>query len=205
MPLRGKTKNELVLEFRHAEILDAAQKVFARKGFSEASVGEIAREAGVAKGTVYLYYPSKRDLYREALKSGLVSMCEDLEKKVRAAGSTESKLRVFMAAKLNYYRENHDFFKIYCSEFGSSVLQQAWLQKDFEEYHFRQLHLLTDALQEGIQNGILRNLPAEETAFAILNLTRGIITQRLLGWAKTRLEDDLEFMFELTWKGIAGK
>jgi AcrR family transcriptional regulator len=205
MPFRGKTKHDVVLEFRHAEILSAAQKIFALKGFDEASVEEIAQAAGVAKGTVYLYYPSKRDLYREALKCGLVSMCEDLESQVRAATSTEAKIRIFMAAKLHYFEQNRDFFKIYYSEFGKAVLQQPWLQEGFEQFHFRQLRLLAEALQEGVQNRTLRNLPVDETAFAILNLTRGIITQRLLGWTKTRLEDDIEFMFDLTWKGLAGK
>jgi AcrR family transcriptional regulator len=205
MPLKGKTKHDVVLEFRHAEILDAARKLFARKGFNEASVDEIAQAAGVAKGTVYLYYPSKRELYWEALRCGLVSMCEDLEKQVQAAGSTESKIRAFMTAKLHYFEENRDFFKIYYSEFGNAVLQQAWLQKDFEQFHFRQLRVLTSALEEGTPDRNLRHLPVEETAFAILNLTRGMITRRLLGWAKTRPEDDIEFMFDLTWKGLAGK
>ncbi len=205
MPLRGKTKHDVVLEFRHAEILDAARKLFALKGFNEASVEEIAQAAGVAKGTVYLYYPSKRDLYREALKGGLVSMCEDLEKKVRAADSTQSKIRVFIAAKLHYFDENREFFKIYYSEMGNAVLQQAWVQKDFEQFHFRQMRLLAEALLEGMRNRTLRALPVDETAFAILNLTRGVITQRLLGWTRTRLEDDIEFMFDLTWKGLAGK
>ena len=205
MPLRGKTKHDVVLEFRHAEILNAARKLFAHKGFNEASVEEIARAAGVAKGTVYLYYPSKRDLYWQALKGGLVAMCEDLEKQVRAAGSTESKIRVFMAAKLRYFDENRDFFKIYYSEFGNALLQQAWVQEDFEQYHFRQMRLLAEALREGMRNRTLRNLPVDETAFAILNLTRGVITQRLLEWTRNRLEDDIEFMFDLTWKGLAGK
>ncbi len=205
MPLKGKTKHDVVLEFRHAEILDAARKLFALKGFNEASVEEIAHAAGVAKGTVYLYYPSKRDLYWEALKGGLVSMCEDLEQQVRNAGSTEAKIRIFMAAKLRYFDENRDFFKIYYSEFGNALLQQAWLHKDFEQYHFRQMRLLAEALKEGIRNRTLRSLPVDDTAFAILHLTRGVITQRLLGWTKTRLEDDINFMFDLTWKGLAGK
>jgi hypothetical protein len=43
----------------------------------------------------------------------------------------------------------------------------------------------------------------EKTAFAISDLTRGIATQRLLGMSKTRLEDDVEFIVNVIWKGIA--
>ena len=68
MPVLGKSKKEVVTEFRTAELLEAARRVFAEKGFHEATVDDVAEEAGVAKGTVYLYYRSKRDLYWAALK-----------------------------------------------------------------------------------------------------------------------------------------
>ena len=55
-----KTKQQVVMEFRRQEILDAARTVFARKGFADGIVDDIAAEAGVAKGTIYLYFPSKK-------------------------------------------------------------------------------------------------------------------------------------------------
>ena len=60
MTISLKTKKDVVTEFRCAGILEAARKVFATKGFHEAKVDDIADAAGVAKGTVYLYYDSKR-------------------------------------------------------------------------------------------------------------------------------------------------
>jgi AcrR family transcriptional regulator len=205
MPVKGKTKKDVLVEFRHAEILDAARKVFANKGFAEASVDEIAHTAGVAKGTLYLYYSSKRDIYWEALKCGLVALCERLEEQINAAGSTEAKIRAFMATKLNYFEDNRDFFKIYYSEFGHALAQPAFFHCDIEEFHFRQLRLVIKALQDGMKRRAIRSLPAEATAFAIVNLTRGVITQRLLGWASTTIEEDIAFMFDFTWKGIAGR
>ncbi len=190
-------------EFRHAEILEAARRVFGEKGFEDASVDEIAHAAGVAKGTLYLYYPSKRDIYWEALKRGLEALCEQLEAEVNAAGNAEAKIRAFVKTKLDYFENHRDFFKIYFSEFSHSVAQPAGFHGDFEEYQFRQLRLIQHALAEGIRNRTVRRLPLEATAFAILNLTRGMIMQRLLGWITTRIEEDAAFMFDLVWKGIA--
>jgi AcrR family transcriptional regulator len=205
MPINGKTKKDVLVEFRHAEILDAARKVFAAKGFDDASVDEIAHTAGVAKGTLYLYYPSKRDIYWEALKCGLIALDEELVKQVNAAESTEAKIRAFIATKMNYFEDNRDFFKIYYAEFGHAVAQPAFYHKDLKEFHFRQMRLLTVALQDGMKRKAIRSLPVEETAFAIVNFTRGVITRRLLGWVKTKKEEDTEFMFDFTWKGIAGR
>jgi AcrR family transcriptional regulator len=63
MPTQGEaTKRQLLKEQRGTQILDAAAKVFASKGYQRATTKEIASEAGVAEGTIYNYFDSKRDL-----------------------------------------------------------------------------------------------------------------------------------------------
>ncbi len=205
MPLKGKTRHDVLVEFRHAEILEAARRVFAEKGYSETSVDEIAHAAGVAKGTVYLYYPSKKDIYWEALKGGLESMCEALEKRVGQAIESREKLRAFMETKLRYFEEHGEFFRIYHAEFSNVVLPRQWYEKDLRSFHTRQMRLLGSAIREGMRKGEIRRMPVEETAFAVFDLTRGVITRRLLGLAKTKADEDLSLMFDLTWKGLAGK
>ena len=202
MPLKGKTRHDVLMEFRHEEILEAARKVFARRGYSEASVEDIAREAGIAKGTLYLYYDSKQEIYWEALKRGLGALCDAIEKRVSAERSCESKVRAFIAAKLTWFEENQDLFKIYHAEFAHAMSQPACLRKDFNEFHSRQMKLLTRALRQGILQKVIRKLPAEAAAEAILDVARGIITQRLLGWSRTKLQADIDFLFDLTWKGL---
>ena len=79
-----RTKKDVVTEFRTVGILEAARKVFAMKGFNEATVDDIADAAGVAKGTVYLYYRSKRELYLAALKFGIQQMYAALDDQLKA-------------------------------------------------------------------------------------------------------------------------
>ena len=203
MSLRGKTKREVLLEFRHQEILEAARKVFADKGYSSASVEDIAHAAGIAKGTLYLYYPSKHDIYREALKRGLEALCGDLENKVGAERTCENRIRAFISAKLTWFEQNRDLFKIYYAEYANTVRQPPYLHRDFKGFHERQMKLLTGALHQGVLEGVIRKLPAEAAALAILDIARGIITQRLLGWSRTNVQDDIDFLFDLTWKGLA--
>ncbi len=57
------TRKKQITERRQAQILKAAGEIFTQKGYAAATVPEIARLAGLAPGTVYLYYPSKRDLF----------------------------------------------------------------------------------------------------------------------------------------------
>src|SRR5713226_7792615 len=101
-----KTKKDVVAEFRTSGILEAARKVFAKRGFHEATVDDIANAAGVAKGTVYLYYRSKRDVYFAALKFGIEQMYSMLVEKLRDVSTPQDKLRVLIGVKLAYFDEN---------------------------------------------------------------------------------------------------
>src|SRR5947207_113968 len=111
MPVLGKSKKEVVTEFRTAELLEAARRVFAEKGFHEATVDDVAEEAGVAKGTVYLYYRSKRDLYWAALKHGISSMHAETRRRMQQENTIEGKLHAFIATKIKYFEVNRDFFQ----------------------------------------------------------------------------------------------
>ena len=63
--------------------------------------------------------------------------------------------------------------------------------------------MLEQALQQAVRRRAIRHLRAEATAFAVLDLTRGVIAQRLRGWSSAELDDDIAFTFDLVWKGIA--
>jgi AcrR family transcriptional regulator len=58
---------------RQEQILKAALEVFSRKGYAAATVPEIARAAGVAAGTIYIYYPSKRELFVAVIKNFIIT------------------------------------------------------------------------------------------------------------------------------------
>jgi AcrR family transcriptional regulator len=68
-----ETRKKQITAQRQEQILRAAMEVFSRKGFAAATVPEIAGEAGVAAGTIYLYYPSKRDLFVAVIQRLLIN------------------------------------------------------------------------------------------------------------------------------------
>ncbi len=203
MPVLGRSKKEVLTEFRMAELLEAARKVFAEKGFHEATVDEIADAAGVAKGTVYLYYRSKRAVYWAALERGVAALNDEVQARLAMEDTIENKIRAFIAIKICYFEKNRDFLKIYISEFGSALAHPAQIRKRFENLYLRQARVLEVVLREGVKHKVIRNIRADTAALAISDLTRGIITQRLLGWSKGDVKSDINFIFDLVWRGIA--
>jgi len=201
-----KTKKDVVAEFRTSGILEAARKVFADRGFHEATVEDIAEAAGVAKGTVYLYYQSKRDLYFAALKFGISQMYSSLLREVKKAATPEEKLKSLIGAKLAYFDENRDFFKIYYSELGNiPSTHPGGIDNEFKALYQEQARLIETILKEGARKKVVRGLRTEQTAFAISDIIRGVVTHRILGWSKSKLSQDVDFIFDMIWKGIAAQ
>ncbi len=202
MPILGKTKREVVTEFRMAELVAAARKVFSERGFHNATMEEIAQLAGVAKGTIYLYYPSKQAAYWAAMEQGILGMLEATRRTMEAAASAQAKIRTFIECKISYCEQNRDFFKIYYSEFGHSLSQPLRLRKQFRELYAQQAQIVKEVIEEGIRRQEIRPVPAEAAAFAICDLTRSAVIHRVLGWEKGELRDAVNFIFDLVWKGL---
>src|SRR5580704_16492842 len=90
------TKKEVVSEFRRAGILKAARKVFARHGFDGATMDDVAEASSIAKGTLYLYFKSKRQIYLGVLKEDLQLLREETARAIAAAETGPAKIRAFI-------------------------------------------------------------------------------------------------------------
>lgn len=201
MALAGKSKQEVVSEFRCGEILAAARKVFAVSGFNEATMDGIAAAAGIAKGTVYLYFSSKKDVYLAALKQGLTELMDRTRTNMHSATGIQARLRAFVRTRIEYAEANRDFIKIYHSEFGN-LTNAAAHDSEFQQLYLKQAKELETVLQGAIESGEIRRVRSDFAAFIIYDMVRGVMTQRLLEWSAAPLEEDIELLNDLIWKGI---
>jgi AcrR family transcriptional regulator len=196
------TKRDVLADFRRAELIDAANAVFARKGFAGASVDEIAKVAGVAKGTVYLYYPSKHDIYWAALESGIVALDRAVRAAVDAApASLREQLRAVALTKLAYFEERRDFFRIFFSELGSQACEVSTHPR-LRPLYLEQVHFVERLLEAALARREIRRCEPARVAFAIADLARGVVRRRLLDTATTSIEDEAAFIVDLIWNGI---
>ncbi len=197
-----RTKKDVVTEFRTAEILQAANRVFAEQGYEEATIAEIAGVAGVAKGTVYLYYRSKEEVYWAAVRQAFADLHGQTQACLAASGPIDQKVRTFLSVKLRYFEQHRDFFRIYYSEVGRSLQRHGQFQRQMDEVYLEQIRSLEAVLQQAVRQRAIRPVRADAAAFAIFDIARGVITQRLRGWSRATLDEDIAFAFDLAWKGI---
>jgi AcrR family transcriptional regulator len=188
-----KTKQQVVSEFRREEILNAARSVFARKGFADGIVDEIATEARLAKGTIYLYFKSKREIYKAVLQHDMEVLKADTLKRIDAANGLREKIRAFILARLENAEANREFFSIMDKESASVSFTRTQYREWLKEPVLR----LALAIEDAHRRGDIRPLPSEKVAWVIADMTRGSIQRRILGQSDAKLSQDAEFLLDL--------
>jgi AcrR family transcriptional regulator len=196
-----KTKQEIVSEFRCNEILDAARRIFAKKGFADATMDEIAATCGLAKGTLYLYFKSKRDVYLRTLQHGTAELLERVTANMHGVTGVRAKLRANIATRLEYAEDNRDFIKIYLTEFVN-VTHPAWINKDLRDVHLKLTQGVEQVLRDAVDHGEIQRLDVETIAFTIQDMIRSLTTRRVLGSSKKDREEDIDILCNFIWKGI---
>jgi AcrR family transcriptional regulator len=199
-PLR-QTKAAVVSEFRRSQILDAARQSFVRHGFDCTTVHGIARLAGVAKGTVYLYYRSKDDILQELVGQDLTEFEHDTVPVICGPGTVEERLRRFFAAALAFFDRKRDFFEN-CQAQMSPDVRRKTRQKLGLVFAAQTAAWRTALAGSGRGRGT-RSQGLEEAAHSIVSLAHGLAIQRLRGWSEESLASAVSAATRLVWEGLA--
>lgn len=149
---------------RPGEILDSALAVFAEKGYAAARMEDIAARAGVTKGTIYLYFPSKEEVFKSLAREHVSqSLLLATEKAEMFEGSAFEFLRHFYAGFMALVL-NSDVAvlpKIIIGEAGNfPELARFWREEVIE----KAIGMMTGVITRAIARGEIRDLPAEHVA-----------------------------------------
>jgi AcrR family transcriptional regulator len=149
---------------RPAEILDAALTVFAEKGFAAARMEDIAARAGVTKGTIYLYFPSKEEVFKSLARQHVGDTLAAATERARTyQGSFREFLTMMMLVMAEKLERGHMAVlpKIIIAESGNfPELARFWRTEVID----KALGMLNGMITQGIARGELRDLPPEYVA-----------------------------------------
>jgi AcrR family transcriptional regulator len=200
-----KTRKALLSEWRQDEVLQAACRIFARLGYSGTNVEDIAREAGIAKGTIYLYFKSKEEVFAAVLARDIERLTNGTIEEMAATETFADRLSVFLNLRLTYIRHNQDFLRVYFAEFGSRGSRSALISEVIDKLYWRGIEFMRQCLEQAIARKEIRDIPIEPAAFAIFDLAKGFAERHLRGWAHLTLEEDLAFTHSLILNGLQNK
>lgn len=157
-------------------------RVFASKGFFGAKVADIAQEAGVADGTIYLYFKSKDDLLISLFEHQMERVNEELQSAMAGGKDPVDKLRRFVRAYIGLVEKNRHATEVITIE----LRQSAKFMKDYSNPRFAEfLKLLASTIDEGQRQGRLRaDVPPAVVARAVF----GMLDELSLMWVTARGE-----------------
>lgn len=201
---RAQLSKEAVLTaYRRSVLLEAATRVFGARGFECATMDLIAGDANVAKGTVYLYYPSKQCIYDAALAGGLAELDDRTGARIEAAATFRDVISVFIMTRAEYFLERRDFFRMYVAAIARQVTDAKARPSDFASLVKRQTRRLEAAVARAIARHEIRRVDPAATALAIFDLTRGLVARRVVFHAGGHFAADAAFLADLIWRGLA--
>ncbi|HEX8617609.1 MAG TPA: TetR/AcrR family transcriptional regulator [Thermoanaerobaculia bacterium] len=200
----SKTKDEVVQEYRIASIQDATMRVIARKGMAAATMQEIADEAGVAKGTIYLYFRDRDELVEKTFQSAITRLMTTIDAAIEQDMPLESKIRAIMRAHLQFFSENREFFRLYLSMRmpEGPVARQRRQQQECQPQYRSRVQRLADALTIAMDRGEIRRVDAYKLALFIIEGSTAIILDRLSDEASTYDEADVDLITGLILDGV---
>jgi AcrR family transcriptional regulator len=193
-------------EERRSEILAAARKVFARRGYEAATLDEIAHGAAYAKGTLYNYFSSKQDLFQQTLSTLLDDISLLATSVARDRGSARERFHRFACGMMDYYRGNEDFLRIVTLEMNRMQLEEKQRARALLTRLRAIGRTLGRTLEQDIRSGQVVTDNPLELAQVFVALIHNRIMRRSFERGGLRAMDtrrDADFLTRLFFDGIA--
>ncbi|MGQ9859944.1 MAG: TetR/AcrR family transcriptional regulator [Thermodesulfobacteriota bacterium] len=186
---------------RKEQILKAAERVFARKGFQESTVSDVAREAGLSEATIYEYFPSKEELLFSIPGETTRKGKEILEFHLQYVRGAANKIRSIIYHYLSFYQNNPDYAAI-----AMLVLKQNRKFIETEAYQMVRegSRVILRVVEEGIASGEFSpHINPFLVRSVILGTIENILIRKLLHGKPEDLVAFVDPLTDLVIRGIA--
>ena len=167
-------RREALSELRRAEILSAAIKVFGQKGFQATRAEDIAVAAGIAKGTLYLYFDSKESIYTAALARALEALQVEIEHRSSQANSFAERLAAVIHIRLEFWLEHKAIYRLLLT-----VGREARHRRQTNEVLRNAQASFMTIFAAGVGSGEIAAMDFSPLAWATLDMLRGANERRM--------------------------
>jgi TetR/AcrR family fatty acid metabolism transcriptional regulator len=183
------------------QIIDAAIRVFARTGYYNSRVSDIAREAGIASGTIYLYFKTKDEILVTLFREKMAEWVACARREIAAEPGAEAKVRRLVAMHFEVLERDPDLAEVVQVELrqGHKFFRGASAHEVSAYFD-----LIGSVLQEGVAEGrFRRDLPVKVATKVLFGAMDQVATSWVLGKRGYRLGDAAEAVAAIFIKGVS--
>lgn len=185
---------------RRGQILEVAARLFAERGYATCDMSAIAAELQIAKGTVYLYFKSKEELFLSAIESGIARMQAEIQSVSRNAKGLAYISQV-VEAYLGFFDRNPQVVELFVQEhavFNRPTRPRYFEFRDANRSKWRDVYLAL------IESGLIRNdIPIDAMLDTVGALLYGAIFTNYLAGRKSSREEQTQVILAILFHGIA--
>lgn len=201
-------RKEREKERRRLDIIDAAENVFFTKGYEKATMDDIAKEAELGKGTLYLYFNSKEEIFNEIISRGMTILHNLFTDAANAEGDGLCKTRKIGEAYILFFNKYPNYYNAVLFDYGKEINPDNVPEK-LMDLKTKIMGLFISIIQEGIDDGSIReNIDPMKTAVLLWAQAAGVL--QLMKYKGSILNkaldlDEAEFtnyFFEFTFNAL---
>lgn len=198
-----KSKESVLEEFRVQTIQEAAMRVVAKKGLSDLTMAEVAKEAGIAKGTIYLYFKDRQDLLNSTADHAFSKLGERVQAAFASEGTFRTRLELLVRTQLEFFDENHEFFRVHLamSDCNSGAGRRAQPHPRYLAY----LDRLGRFFDEAAGESSVRPVDTSRLALFLAEGMRGVIFRRIVEKDPPPREEDVALITGTILDGVSSE
>ncbi len=195
----GRPRDEGLWVRRQDEILDAAVKVFAERGYPNTDLQVVADVLGISKGTVYRYFPSKEELFLAAVDRGMRQLTEQAAAGLRADADPLEQLAASLRGYLAFFEANPEYVELIIQEraaFRDRKVPTYFVHRD------KNIGPWHDLLRSLIASGRVRGVPIERLTDVMCDVGYGTIFTNYFTGRRRSLEEQAQDILDIVFNGI---
>lgn len=200
-------------------ILQAAETIFAQKGYSLTSVDDIADEAQFSKATLYRYFKSKSEIFSAVILQSFQDVCDEIQGIRLRQKSTKKKLQNLIYSLLSYYKRKENIARIFLMEgaamkkvlhmdIGDHVMSphdHRVIPAEYRKLIANIVNEMEKIIQEGIDAGEFRRLDARDASYVLGSMVRGFHFGSPIREKKYSVEESTKLLYDYFLRGIESK
>lgn len=197
-------------EERRDQILEAAALAFTRKGYYATTMDDIVAESGLSKGTLYLYFKSKKEILLALCDHFMQSMNAQITANLEGKVSLVARMRAVAEAYVQVYRAKYDEGNqqaVSTARLTAEFWQQATIDPDVRARFIQEYTYFTrfteDLIQAAIDQGEFRPVDVPALAMVVMSVFDGLSWRWLLNPSDVDWERSIETLFDMMLKGVA--
>ncbi len=180
-------------------IIESAQKLFSRFGFLKTTVNEIAKAARMGKASLYHYFKSKEDIFREVVEKESQVLSDKTREAIERENNPRDKIKAFIVTRMECLSELTNIYNALRSE---HLEHYAFIEKAREANFREEIETVEAILEGGVRDGVFEIDDVELTAFAIISALKGLEYPWTTKVSEDEIGKNIDKLLEILFNGI---